>query len=182
MRALGIAGYSGAGKTTLIEQLLPRLRAHGLTVSVIKHTHHDFDIDRPGKDSFRHREAGAHEVIVGSGRRWALLHELRDEAEPGFEQLMARMAPCDLVLIEGFKHEAVAKIEVHRPSHGKPLLCGDDPHVIALATDAAFGGPAHRPSLQRLDLNQPDEIARFVLAWMQGPEAAPVRAGADLPE
>ncbi len=136
MKVFGIAGYSGSGKTTLIEKLLPELIARGLRVSVIKHTHHDADIDQPGKDSYRHRAAGAHEVLLAGGARWALLHELRDQPAPSLQDHLLRLAPCDLVLVEGFKQEAMPKIEVYRQVLGKPALFPNDSGVIAIASDA----------------------------------------------
>jgi molybdopterin-guanine dinucleotide biosynthesis protein B len=136
LKTFGFAAYSGSGKTTLMENLIPLLTARGLRVSVIKHAHHAFDVDQPGKDSFRHRQAGAGEVLVSSGARWALMHELRGEAEPELPQLLARLAPCDLVLVEGFRKQAIPKIEIHRLAAGTPLLFPDDPHIVALATDA----------------------------------------------
>jgi len=139
MRVVGIAGWSGSGKTTLIEQLLPRLIAGGLRVSTIKHAHHRFDIDKQGKDSWRHREAGASEVVVLSGGRWVLMHELRDEAEPTLDALLARMAPVDLVLLEGFKRLPVPKIEVWRERVGKPLLAPDDADIRAIAVQGDPG-------------------------------------------
>lgn len=155
----GFAGFSGSGKTTLIERVIPRLVARGLRVSLIKHAHHDFDIDRPGKDSHRHREAGASEVLVSGGKRWALMHELRGEAEPGLGELLTRLSGCDLVLVEGFKHDPVAKLEVHRPSLGHPLLSARDPHIVGIATDAPVTSP-----LPLVDLNDPDAVAAFVMA------------------
>ena len=122
MKVFGIAGYSGSGKTTLLEKLIPQLTARGLKVSVIKHAHHGFDIDKPGKDSYRHREAGATEVLLSCGDRWALMHERRDEVEPSLNELIGHLSPCDLVLIEGFKQEPVPKLEVYRPENGKPPL------------------------------------------------------------
>ncbi len=136
MKVFGFAAYSGSGKTTLIENLVPLLIAHGLKVSVIKHSHHAFDFDRPGTDSDRHRQAGATEVVVSSGARWALMHELRNESEPDLPALLERLAPCDMVLVEGFKKQAIPKIEIHRLAAGTPLLFPDDPHIVALATDA----------------------------------------------
>ena len=121
MRVFGIAGYSGSGKTTLIEKLLVELTRRGLRVSVIKHAHHGFDIDRPGKDSYRHRDAGASEVMIASGERWALLHELRSATEPGLSDYLARFSACDLVLVEGFKSEPIPQLEVHRAANGKPF-------------------------------------------------------------
>jgi len=160
MKVFGFAGYSGAGKTTLIEQLIPRFVMQGLRVSLIKHTHHAFDVDRPGKDSFRHREAGASEVMLLSDRRWALMHELRGAPEPTLEEQLARMSPCDLVLIEGFKDIAIPKIEVHRPANGKPLIYPESPNVVAFASDVKIELPA---SLPWLDLNAVDAIAEFIL-------------------
>lgn len=139
MRVVGIAGWSGSGKTTLIERILPHLTAGGLRVSTIKHAHHRFDIDKPGKDSWRHREAGASEVVVLSGGRWVLMHELRDEPEPSLTELLARMAPVDVILLEGFKRLPVPKIEVWRAEVGKPLLAPEDPDIRAIA---AQGVPA----------------------------------------
>lgn len=158
MKVFGFAGYSGSGKTTLIERLLPRFTALGLAVSLIKQTHHDFDIDQPGKDSWRHRQAGCREVLVTSSKRWALMHELRDAAEPSLEQHLARLAPCDLVLIEGYKREPIPKLEIHRNANGKPFLFPDDPHIIAFAGDAP-----PNISLPCFDLNRPEEVAQFIL-------------------
>lgn len=137
LRVIGFAGWSGAGKTTLLRRLIPRLTGTGLRISTIKHAHHDFDIDQPGKDSWEHRRAGATEVLVGSAQRWALMHELRGAAEPGLRELLARLSPVDLVLIEGFKRGAHPKIEVHRRANAKPFLCVDDRSIVALASDAA---------------------------------------------
>lgn len=162
MKVLGFAGYSGSGKTTLIEQLIPRLTRQGLRVSLIKHAHHNFDIDHPGKDSYRHREAGASEVMLVSGRRWAMVHELRDEAEPSLEEQLERMSPCDLILVEGFKKSAIPKIEIHRPAHGAPRMPAAEMNIIALATDAADAAG----DLPQLDLNDPDEIAGFILEFL----------------
>ncbi|MGO8756387.1 MAG: molybdopterin-guanine dinucleotide biosynthesis protein B [Gallionellaceae bacterium] len=160
MNVLGIAGYSGSGKTTLLEQVIPLLRQHGLRISVIKHTHHDFDIDRPGKDSFRHGTAGAHEVMIASGYRWALMHELRQEAEPGLDELCARLSPCDLVLVEGYKFSAIPKLEIHRIGIGHPLLYPHDGNIIAVVSD-------HREplSIPTLDINVPQRVADFILEY-----------------
>ncbi len=136
MRIIGLAGWSGAGKTTLIAKLIPAIIARGLTVSTVKHAHHGFDVDQPGKDSFTHRAAGATEVLVASSVRFALLHELRGEAEPPFADLLAKMSSVDLVLVEGFKREPHPKLEVYRAANGKPLICPDDPYIIAIAADA----------------------------------------------
>ena len=140
-RLFGIAGYSGSGKTTLIEKLLPELLRRGLRVSVIKQTHHDVDLDQPGKDSWRHREAGAHEVLLTSSRRWVLLHELHEAAGPDLGELAGRLAPCDLVLVEGFRHAALPKLEVYRPGLGHPPLFPDDPRVLAVTGDQPVSGP-----------------------------------------
>jgi molybdopterin-guanine dinucleotide biosynthesis adapter protein len=136
MRIIGLAGWSGSGKTTLVTKLIPRLVARGLRVSTIKHAHHSFDIDQPGKDSHAHRAAGATEVLVGAQSRWALVHELRDAAEPSLRELLRKLSPVDLVLIEGYKREPHPKLEVHRRANGKPLLQPDDPHIVAIASDA----------------------------------------------
>jgi molybdopterin-guanine dinucleotide biosynthesis adapter protein len=137
MKVIGLAGWSGAGKTTLLTRVIPYLGERGLRVSVIKHAHHAFDVDVPGKDSWRHREAGATEVLVSSTRRWALMHELRGANEPRLPELLVKMAPVDLVIIEGFKREPHRKIEVHRAANGKPLLFPDDPGVVGIVTDVA---------------------------------------------
>lgn len=136
MRVIGLAGWSGAGKTTLLRRLLPALTAQGLRVSTLKHAHHGFDIDQPGKDSWEHRQAGATEVLIASANRWALMHELRGQAEPDLASLLARLSPVDLVLIEGFKRGPQPKIEVHRAAVGKPLLHDQDGSIVAIATDA----------------------------------------------
>ncbi|HVL59200.1 MAG TPA: molybdopterin-guanine dinucleotide biosynthesis protein B [Burkholderiaceae bacterium] len=161
-KVFGFAGYSGSGKTTLIEQLIPRLVARGLRVSLIKHAHHRFDVDQPGKDSYRHRQAGATEVLVTSAQRWVLMHELRGDPEPALAEQLQRLSPCDLVLIEGFKHAPVPKLEVHRPSTGAPLLHPDDPNIVAVASDAAVQTP-----LPLLDLNDYDAIVGFLLDHLE---------------
>jgi len=153
MKVFGFTGYSGAGKTTLIEQLIPRFVTDGLRVSLIKHAHHHFDIDRPGKDSFRHREAGASEVMLVSDQRWVLMHELREEPEPLLEDQLLRFSPCDLVLVEGYKFTDIPKIEVHRPANGKPLLHPEGHNIIALASDVKFELP-----LPWLDLTSPTPL------------------------
>ena len=135
MRVIGLAGWSGSGKTTLLVKLLPALIARGRTVSTLKHAHHVFDVDQPGKDSHNHRLAGAREVLISSARRWALMHELRDEREPTLAELVPHLTPVDLVIVEGFKAETHAKLEVHRGAVGKPLLYPNDPHIVALASD-----------------------------------------------
>ncbi|MGY3038141.1 molybdopterin-guanine dinucleotide biosynthesis protein B [Bradyrhizobium sp. USDA 4354] len=137
MKVIGLAGWSGAGKTTLLTRLIPHFSAQGLRVSVIKHAHHQFDVDVPGKDSWRHREAGAAEVLVASSNRWALMHELRGAAEPRLPELLSKLSAVDLVVVEGFKREPHRKIEVHRAANGKPLLFPDDPGIAGIATDTA---------------------------------------------
>jgi molybdopterin-guanine dinucleotide biosynthesis protein B len=158
MKIFGFAGYSGSGKTTLIEKLIPRFTAHGLTVSLIKHAHHEFDVDKPGKDSWRHRKAGCAEVLVTSSRRWALMHELRGAAEPALQRHIAHLSPCDLVLVEGFKREPIPKIEIHRDAVGEPLLYPHDSSIVAIAGEAPPDAP-----LPRFDLDDVDAIAAFVL-------------------
>lgn len=135
MRVIGLAGWSGAGKTTLLARLIPELNRRGLSVSTVKHAHHAFEIDRPGKDSFEHRRAGASEVLIASSRRWALLRELRGEPEPSLADLLRRLSPAGLVIVEGFKAEAHPKIEVFRAANGKPLLLGAAPNIRAVAAD-----------------------------------------------
>jgi molybdopterin-guanine dinucleotide biosynthesis adapter protein len=140
MRVIGLAGWSGSGKTTLITKVIPVLIGRGLKVATIKHAHHEFDIDRPGKDSWLHREAGAGEVVVASSRRWALVHELRAEGEPPLADLLAKLAPADLVIVEGYKRHAHPKLEIYRASVGKPLIYPDDNCVVAIASDAPLLG------------------------------------------
>src|SRR4029077_1035894 len=135
MRIFGLAGWSGSGKTTLMTLLIPELVSRGITVSTLKHAHHSFDVDQPGKDSLRHRQAGATEVMISSHNRWALMHELRGALEPSFEDLARQMNPVDLLLVEGFKRHHHPKIEVYRPSLGKPLLHPEDPLIVAIASD-----------------------------------------------
>ena len=162
MKIFGIAGWSGSGKTTLLEKLIPQFTARGLKVSVIKHAHHGFDIDRPGKDSYRHREAGASEVLLSCNDRWALMRERRDESEVTLDELLARLAPCDLVLIEGFKQEPVPKLEVYRPENGKPPLFPERSDIVAVASDVALA-----TSLPRLALDDVAGIAEFVMKFLQ---------------
>lgn len=159
MRILGVAGWSGSGKTTLLTQLIPLFVERGLRVAAVKHAHHSFDIDQPGKDSFQHRMAGAAEVLVSSANRWALMHENRGAPEATLDELVAKLSPADLVLVEGFKTEPHDKIEVHRAANGKPLLCTEDANIVALATDLSdpdVGIPV-------LPLNDIDAIAAFIL-------------------
>jgi len=138
MRILGLAGWSGSGKTTLLAKIIPRLVARGFTVSTVKHAHHGFDVDTPGKDSHTHRMAGATEVMVASGKRWALMHELRQEDEPAIYELLQKMAPVDLVLIEGFKSARHNRIEVYREEVGKPPFHPENPHVAGIVSDTPF--------------------------------------------
>ena len=162
MKVFGIAGYSGSGKTTLLEKLIPQFTARGLKVSVIKHAHHGFDIDRPGKDSYRHREAGANEVLLSCNDRWALMHERRNDGDVTLDELIGRLAPCDLVLIEGFKQEPVPKLEVYRPENGKPPLFTERSDIVAVATDAEI-----ETNLPKLPLNDVGAIADFVMKTLQ---------------
>ncbi|MEP7205756.1 MAG: molybdopterin-guanine dinucleotide biosynthesis protein B [Casimicrobiaceae bacterium] len=164
MRVFGFAGWSGSGKTTLIEQVIPRLTARGLTVSLIKHAHHRFDVDQPGKDSWRHRHAGCSEVLITSGLRWALLHELRGEREPTLGGCLARLSACDFALVEGFKAAPIPKLEIWRPSLGKPPLHAGDRSIVAVATDAPTAlAPADQRRLRILDLEDYDAIATLVV-------------------
>jgi len=162
-RILGIAGWSGAGKTTLLKKLLPVLVARGLRVATLKHAHHEFDVDVPGKDSWEHRRAGASEVIVSSARRWVQMHELGAADEPTLPQLLRRFSACDLILVEGFKHAAHPKLEVHRPAVGKPPLHVSDPCILAVATDAQPPDAAAKV----VDLNDAEAVADCVLALAQ---------------
>ena len=160
MHVIGLAGWSGAGKTTLLAKLLPEFARRGLVVSTIKHAHHAFDIDQPGKDSFEHRRAGAREVLIASRRRWALVHELRDSPEPTLADLLAHLAPVDLVVVEGFKAERHPKIEVHRAANGKPFLFDAVADVRAIASDT----PAVSVSLPVVHLNDVPAVATVMLA------------------
>lgn len=159
MKVFGIVGWSGQGKTTLMLPLIGALAARGLSISTVKHAHHDFDVDKPGKDSYRHRNAGAVEVMVSSGQRWALMHEHRGAAEAELPELLARMSPVDLVLVEGFKRHPHPKLEIHRPSLGKPPLFPDDPTIVAVASDAALAAG----NLTVLSLDDVSTIADFIL-------------------
>ena len=163
MKIFGFAGYSGSGKTTLIEQLIPRFVMEGLKVSLIKHAHHDFDIDKPGKDSFRHREAGCSEVLLTSDQRWVLMHELRGEREPTLEEQIKLLSPCDLVLVEGYKtNDLIPKLEVYRPSHGRPPIHPEHPNIVAIASDAPV-----QTSVPVLDINDPDGIVEFIMNYLE---------------
>lgn len=157
VRVFGFAGWSGSGKTTLIERLIPRFVARGLAVTLVKHAHHEFDIDRPGKDSHRHREAGCQEVLITSTVRWALIHELRGDAELSLDAALARLSPCDIVLVEGFKTAPIPKLEVYRESVGKASLHPGDPYILAVASDTAL-----TTALPVFALDDIDGIAAFV--------------------
>jgi molybdopterin-guanine dinucleotide biosynthesis protein B len=174
MRVIGLAGWSGSGKTTLISKVLPCLIGRGLGVSTLKHAHHGFDLDKPGKDSFVHRAAGATEVIISSAKRWAILHELREEEEWDLGALLAKMSPVDLVLVEGFKRDTFPKIEIHRAENGKPLLHPDDPHIVAIAADAALP----QASVPVIDLNDIDVIADALQRYAMPLADTPVMRGA----
>jgi molybdopterin-guanine dinucleotide biosynthesis protein B len=165
MRIIGLAGWSGSGKTTLLAKVIPRIVAKGLKVSTIKHAHHGFDIDQPGKDSHTHRMAGASEVIVSSMRRWAIVHELRGDAELTLAEIIDKISPVDLVIVEGYKREHHPKLEVHRAALGKPLIYPDDRNVVAIACDAPL--PAAR--IPVLHLDEVDAIAEMMLR-----KAAPI--------
>jgi molybdopterin-guanine dinucleotide biosynthesis protein B len=172
MKLIGFAGWSGSGKTTLVERVIGLLARRGLKVSLIKHAHHDFDIDHPGKDSWRHRAAGCGEVLVSSGRRWALMHELRGAPEATLDELLSRLSPCDLVLVEGFKHAPIPKIEIHRAALGKPLLYPRDRHVIAVVTDVSLD-----TALPQFGLDDAGAVADFIVAHALSRAPASVRAG-----
>ena len=158
MKIFGIAGYSGSGKTTLIEKLIPLFTARGVKVSLIKHAHHTFDVDQPGKDSYRHRHAGCSEVLVTSSRRWALMHELRGAPEPALQELIRHIAPCDLLLVEGYKREPIPKLEVYRSMVGESLLFPQDTHIAAVASDQHVD-----TVLPQFSLDDTAAIAAFIL-------------------
>ena len=159
MRIIGLAGWSGSGKTTLLTKVIPRIVARGLKVSTVKHAHHSFDMDRPGKDSHSHRMAGATEVLVGSANRWAVVHELRGEAEPTLPALLRKASPVDLVLVEGYKGESHPKLEVYRAANGKPMLHPGDPAIVAVASDTPLSGVR----IPVLDLNDIEGITDILL-------------------
>ncbi len=173
MKVFGIAGYSGSGKTTLMERLIPQFVMEGLKVSVIKHAHHNFDVDRPGKDSYRHREAGASEILVTSDKRWVLMHESRGEAEPTLQQLIAQFSPCDLVLVEGFKNEPIPKLEVHRVANAKPPLYPQDKNVVAVACDERIV-----TKLPQFHIDDAEAIALFIMQQVGLMPHAARKAGA----
>ena len=159
MKVFGFAGYSGSGKTTLIEQVIPLLVQRGLRISLVKHAHHAFDVDQPGKDSFRHRQAGATEVMLTSTKRWVLMHEIGDQPEPELPEQLRRMSGCDIVLVEGFKKQPIPKLEIHRAAHGAPLLFPEDPNIVGIATDEPI-----ETRLPKFALIDYDTIAAFVMA------------------
>jgi molybdopterin-guanine dinucleotide biosynthesis protein B len=161
MKIFGFAGYSGSGKTTLIEQLIPLITARGLKVSLIKHAHHTFDVDQPGKDSHRHRVAGCSEVLITSSRRWALIHELRGAPEPELSEQVKHLSPCDLLLVEGYKRERIPKLEVYRAQVGEPLIHPGDENVVAIASDEKLD-----TALPQFDLNSPAPIAEFIVEYL----------------
>jgi molybdopterin-guanine dinucleotide biosynthesis protein B len=158
MKIIGIAGFSGSGKTTLIEKVIPILVGEGLRVSLIKHAHHEFDVDQPGKDSYRHRHAGCAEVLVSSSKRWALMHELRGAPEPSLDEQLKQLSPCDLVIVEGYKSAPIPKVEVHRRESTAPLLHPEDEHVVAVATDEPL--PTKLP---QFGLDDAPAVARFII-------------------
>jgi molybdopterin-guanine dinucleotide biosynthesis protein B len=161
MRIIGLAGWSGSGKTTLITKVLPVLIGRGHKVSTLKHAHHGFDLDRPGKDSFMHRAAGASEVLISSAKRWAVLHELRDEGEWDMAALLKKITPVDLVLVEGFKRENFPKIEIYRAENGKPLLHNEDGFIVAVASDSKLPDM----TLPVIDLNDIEAVADALLKY-----------------
>lgn len=165
MRIIGLAGWSGSGKTTLLAKLIPALIARGKKLSTLKHAHHGFDLDQPGKDSFVHRAAGASEVLISSAKRWALMSELRGQPEPTLRELLTHLSPVDLVLVEGFKRERFPKIEIHRAEVGKPLLQGEDDWIVAIASDEDLP----KATVPVVDLNDIEKIADVLLA-----EAMPI--------
>lgn len=162
MKVLGIAGYSGGGKTTLIESLLPRLRAAGLRVAVIKQSHHDFEVDMPGKDSWRHRAAGAQEVLLTSPHRWMLVNELRGAPEPDLDAHLKRLSPCELVLVEGYKHAGIPKLEVWRAANARPWLHPDDANFVAVVADRAPPG-----KIRHFPIDDVEAVLTFLIEYTQ---------------
>lgn len=161
---IGLAGWSGAGKTTLLERVIPVLIARGLSVSTLKHAHHAFDIDKPGKDSYRHRQAGATQVLVASGKRWALMEELKDDHEPDLPELLGHMRAVNLLIVEGYKSHAHAKVEVHRQGNGKPWIHTQDPLVMAIASDVP---PPPDCKLPWAHLDDAPAVAELMLSFSQ---------------
>ncbi len=160
MRIIGLAGWSGSGKTTLLSKLIPALIARGKKVSTLKHAHHGFDLDQPGKDSYVHRASGATEVLIASSKRWALMSELREAPEPSLRDLLRHLSPVDVVLVEGYKREKFPKLEIHRKDVGKPLMYGDDDWIVAIASDC----PLPDSTVPVVDLNDIEKIADIMLA------------------
>jgi molybdopterin-guanine dinucleotide biosynthesis protein B len=157
-RVIGVAGFKNAGKTTLVEKLVTELTARGYQVSTVKHAHHSFDIDQEGRDSFRHRKAGAVEVAVVSRHRWAIIHELRNENEPSLDDILSRLAPCDLVIVEGYKRDTHDKIEVRNIALDRPKLAGDDPTIVAIASN----GPVPDAPVPLFDRDDVSALANFI--------------------
>jgi molybdopterin-guanine dinucleotide biosynthesis protein B len=162
MKIFGVTGWKNSGKTGLMERLITEFTARGLTVSSIKHAHHSFDIDHPGRDSYRHRDAGARQVLLASRNRWALMHELRVENEPSLGDLLEQLSPVDLVLIEGYKRDRHPKIEAHRKETGQPLIAPEDETIVAVASDTSVS--VDRPVL---DLNDTASIANFIAQYLE---------------
>lgn len=166
----GVTGWKNSGKTTLVSKLVAEITSRGFTVSTVKHAHHNFDIDQKGRDSYAHREAGANEVALVSGKRWALMHELRGQDEPSLDEVLAKLSPCDLIIVEGYKREAHAKIEARRmASKSDAALAPDDPHIVAIASDTALIGE----TLPVFDINNIKDIADFALKRSELPLRKP---------
>jgi len=178
MNVFGIVGWSGSGKTELLIKLIPVLIARGFSVSTMKHTHHDFDVDKPGKDSFRHRESGASQVMVASSRRWALMNEIGPEPEPDIIDLIDKMDPVDILLIEGFKHHPHIKMEVCRPALGKSMLAASDETVVAVASDEHIPGLG----IPVIDLNNVEAVADFVISYLKARPSSGARTEAGAAE
>ncbi len=172
MKVFGITGWKNSGKTTLTSNLVTRLIERGYQVSTIKHAHHAFDIDKPGTDSYKHRTAGAHEVLIASGTRWALMHEIQQEAEPELDDLLTHMQPVDIVLVEGFKRAEHPKIQVIRPDNNNERLPEQIGNLVAIASDAPLNPADFRCQGPLLDLNNVDQIADFILAHLGLPLTA----------
>ena len=163
MQILGIAGWQNSGKTTLLKNLVLTFVKKGLTVSTVKHAHHSFDIDKPGKDSYEHRQSGAQEVLISSKHRWALIHEQGNQTEPNLDELLSKLKPVDLVLVEGFKKENHTKLEVHRDKLGKELICQTDPKICMVASDIELFGL----NVPVFDINDYDAISEFMIEYLK---------------
>ena len=163
MQILGIAGWQNSGKTTLLKNLVLTFVKKGLTVSTVKHAHHSFDIDKPGKDSYEHRQSGAQEVLISSKHRWALIHEQGNQTEPNLDELLSKLKPVDLVLVEGFKKENHTKLEVHRDKLGKELICQTDPKICMVASDIELSGL----NVPVFDINDYDAISEFMIEYLK---------------